>query len=118
MTKRRFIDAPQSQRCIANIIMVDGSLAQCGRYRKVGEYCRQHEKMKMTDRSITLRSEGDEPATYDLDIAYVSGFGWIVWDNGEQWNDGEPFRSRIEAADAVARTLNLPRLKLREAWRG
>ena len=35
--KRRFIDAPTPmQRCEAEITLKDGSLAQCGRYRKRG----------------------------------------------------------------------------------
>lgn len=42
MSKRRFIDAPDLQRCIATIPWGKGELARCGRYRKLGQYCRQH----------------------------------------------------------------------------
>jgi len=42
MATRRFIDAPQDQRCKATITLKDKSKAQCGRYKKIGDYCRQH----------------------------------------------------------------------------
>ena len=74
----------------------------------------------MIDRSITLNAEptvpGDEAPSYDLDITYMPGFGWIVWQDGEQWNDGEPFRTRQEAADEIAHVLGLPRHILRRRW--
>lgn len=40
--RRRFVDAPQDERCAATISLRDGSLAQCGRRKKVGGLCRQH----------------------------------------------------------------------------
>lgn len=46
MSKRRFIDAPDSERCIATIFFKDGSGARCGRYRKLGQFCRQHQAIE------------------------------------------------------------------------
>lgn len=43
---RKFIDAPQHSRCVHTIKLKDGSTAQCGRWRKVGDYCTQHAKMR------------------------------------------------------------------------
>lgn len=43
--KRVFVDAPLDQRCTATITLKDGSAAQCGRYRKIGTLCRQHDGM-------------------------------------------------------------------------
>ena len=43
--RRRFIDAPDDQRCKSTITLRDGSKAQCGRYGKVSDLCRQHHKM-------------------------------------------------------------------------
>lgn len=40
--KRRFIDAPQDERCKYDITLRDGSGAQCGRRKVDGDYCRQH----------------------------------------------------------------------------
>ena len=51
--KRRFIDAPISARCLYDITLKDGSGAQCGRYRKIGDYCRQH-AAKMADYTKTM----------------------------------------------------------------
>jgi hypothetical protein len=45
MDKRRFIDAPQAERCKADVMLRDGSKAQCGRWRKVGDLCTQHAKI-------------------------------------------------------------------------
>lgn len=42
--KRIFVDAPNAQRCKATITLKDKSLAQCGRYMKIGCLCRQHAK--------------------------------------------------------------------------
>lgn len=39
---RKFIDAPDEQRCVATTTMRDGSTARCGRYKKVGDLCKQH----------------------------------------------------------------------------
>ena len=47
MGKRRFIDAPNSLRC-KYVVCVNGrkaDLADCGRHRKVGDYCTQHAKI-------------------------------------------------------------------------
>lgn len=43
--KRTFIDAPTEQRCAWTVKLADGSEAQCGRYRKIGDLCTQHHKM-------------------------------------------------------------------------
>jgi hypothetical protein len=43
---RRFTDAPNDKRCMFDITLRDGSKAQCGRYRKLGCYCRQHAKIQ------------------------------------------------------------------------
>lgn len=43
--KRTFVDAPYGKRCMADITLKDGSMAQCGRYRKIGILCRQHHKI-------------------------------------------------------------------------
>ncbi len=45
MAKRTFVDAPRDQRCTAIVTLKDGSLADCGRYRKIGDLCTQHAKM-------------------------------------------------------------------------
>ena len=42
--KRQFIDAPNAERCKADVTLSDGSKAQCGRRRKVGDLCLQHHK--------------------------------------------------------------------------
>ena len=48
---RRFIDAPYDQRCQADVklgrTIKSGSneIAQCGRFRKLGDLCTQHAKM-------------------------------------------------------------------------
>lgn len=42
---RRFIDAQQEVRCKADVTLRDGSLAQCGRRRVVGDLCTQHAKI-------------------------------------------------------------------------
>jgi hypothetical protein len=44
--KRRFVDAPDDQRCTATVILEDKSTAQCGRYQKVGCLCTQHAKIE------------------------------------------------------------------------
>jgi hypothetical protein len=44
--KRRFIDAPCAERCVAAIFYKDGSGARCGRYRKLGQFCRQHQAIE------------------------------------------------------------------------
>lgn len=44
--KRRFIDAPDDERCTATIVYKDKSLARCGRYKKVGCLCTQHAKIE------------------------------------------------------------------------
>ena len=54
--KRRFIDAPNGSRCLYDIKLKDGSGAQCGRYRKIGDYCRQH-AAKMADYLKTIQPE-------------------------------------------------------------
>lgn len=43
--KRRFIDAPAEQRCAWTVKLRDGSQAQCGRRKVVGDLCTQHAKM-------------------------------------------------------------------------
>lgn len=43
--KRRFIDTPSGMRCQWEVTLKDGSKAQCGRARKVGQLCTQHLKM-------------------------------------------------------------------------
>jgi len=50
---RRFVDAPNDDRCQADIRLRDGSGAQCGRRRQVGDtqYCSQHRRIReRTDR--------------------------------------------------------------------
>lgn len=42
MARRLFVDAPAGDRCAQDIRLRDGSMAQCGRHRKVGQYCTQH----------------------------------------------------------------------------
>lgn len=42
MKRRRFIDAPQGERCKAGVTLRDGSKAQCGRRKKDGDFCTQH----------------------------------------------------------------------------
>lgn len=44
---RRFIDAPSELRCSWTVTLRDGSEAQCGRYRRLGDpqLCTQHAKM-------------------------------------------------------------------------
>ena len=49
-TPRRFNDAPYGSRCMATVTLNDKSVAQCGRYRKVGVLCTQHHKME----SVTI----------------------------------------------------------------
>lgn len=41
----RFVDAPQDMRCQWDVTLRDGSKAQCGRRRKIGQLCTQHHKM-------------------------------------------------------------------------
>lgn len=43
--KRRFIDAPHQIRCMWNVTLRDGSLAQCGRAKTSEHFCTQHAKM-------------------------------------------------------------------------
>lgn len=45
VSSRPFKDAPYGQRCMATVTLKDKSLAQCGRYRKVGIVCTQHFKI-------------------------------------------------------------------------
>ena len=49
MNKRVFVDAKNNERCQSNIIMRDGSGAQCGRKSKSTGFCRQHEKLRGCD---------------------------------------------------------------------
>lgn len=41
----RFVDAFTDQRCQWDVTLRDGSKAQCGRAKKVGQLCTQHAKM-------------------------------------------------------------------------
>jgi hypothetical protein len=43
---RRFVDAPQGERCAYVIELKDGTLADCGRYRKAGDFCTQHARIE------------------------------------------------------------------------
>lgn len=43
--KRRFFDAHYDERCMYTITLSDGSAAQCGRRKTVGELCTQHAKI-------------------------------------------------------------------------
>lgn len=45
MTPRRFVDAPNETRCKWDRVLRDGSGAQCGRRRAVGDYCTQHARI-------------------------------------------------------------------------
>jgi hypothetical protein len=47
---RRFIDAPREFRCVWTITLRDGSKAQCGRRKAIGQLCMQHEKINITNR--------------------------------------------------------------------
>ena len=40
----RYLSRKQNERCVMDIKLRDGSLAQCQRYRAVGLYCTQHAK--------------------------------------------------------------------------
>ena len=59
--KRKFHDAPYGERCMATVTLKDGSLAQCGRYRKLGILCLQHhrmgEKANRTQKNASLRAK-------------------------------------------------------------
>lgn len=47
-TKRHFRDAPNNVRCRADIVLRDGSKAQCGRKRSGNSiYCWQHNPLVM-----------------------------------------------------------------------
>ena len=47
MRKRRFIDAPADGRCEYTIFLGKNpdDVAQCGRRKREGRYCRQHQKI-------------------------------------------------------------------------
>ncbi len=45
--RRLWIDPPDEARCDAEITMRDGSLARCGKWRKVGNLCTQHHKISL-----------------------------------------------------------------------
>lgn len=62
--KRRWTDAPMSDRCTKNIWMRDGSGAQCGRRRQPGfDLCHQHQRMQddRTARSKSAESKWAAP---------------------------------------------------------
>jgi hypothetical protein len=40
----RYLTRTQDERCVMDIKLRDGSLAQCQRYRAIGLYCKQHGK--------------------------------------------------------------------------
>lgn len=42
---RRFRDAPIDERCKAVVTLADGTTADCGRRRAIGDLCTQHAKM-------------------------------------------------------------------------
>lgn len=41
--KRRFIDAPNPERCAATVTLRDSTTARCGRRATHGRYCWQHD---------------------------------------------------------------------------
>lgn len=43
--KRVFVDAPNADRCTAEVTLKDGSTSPCGRHRKIGTLCTQHAKI-------------------------------------------------------------------------
>lgn len=47
--KRRFIDAPDGQRCEFGITLKDSSGARCGRHAKHGDLCTQHWRIVLRD---------------------------------------------------------------------
>jgi len=54
---RMYLDPPAKLRCQATITLRDGSKAQCGRRRKVGGLCTQHDAMKTERLAVALGVE-------------------------------------------------------------
>ena len=71
--KRRFIDAPTEQRCEAELTLKDGSLAQCGRYKKVGNLCTQHAKMTAAFRCEYCGGNDELPPDHCMDCTRPVG---------------------------------------------
>lgn len=66
---RRFIDAPNDMRCMQDITMKDGSGAQCGRYRKLGQFCTQHATMRAKENHECVYDNGDGVCHECADLA-------------------------------------------------
>lgn len=73
MNKRRFIDAPTEERCEATVTLTDGSLAQCGRYRKRGNLCTQHAKMTEAFHCEYCGGNDELPPDHCMDCARPTG---------------------------------------------
>lgn len=56
--RRFFIDAPDSQRCIASAKLGPRETARCGRYQKIGEFCTQHARIYGQDFAMSTETPG------------------------------------------------------------
>jgi hypothetical protein len=74
--KRVFIDALTEERCTWTVKLRDGSTAQCGRRKVVGDLCTQH--AKIAARSCEYCGGNDEnPPDHCMDCARPRGVGEV-----------------------------------------
>ncbi|KAF1692693.1 hypothetical protein CSC64_06815 [Pseudoxanthomonas koreensis] len=66
-SSRRFIDAPTDMRCRWDVTLRDGSRAQCGRLRKHGDLCTQHQKMADTAHFPCCGGNDELPPDHTMD---------------------------------------------------
>lgn len=78
--KRRFIDAPTPmQRCEAEITLKDGSLAQCGRYRKRDEAEAENERLRALLRRGLRQLEAWQEKYGDWQPQWLPPAGDVRW---------------------------------------